>query len=270
MASATIRRHRRCRGDRAGPVGPVCYSSRCSEKFQCVEEYSGQLGSKASFAKLLEHSSSDYIMFCDQDDIWSPDKVKLTLEKMLELENMYGKDVPLLVHTDAKVVDGALNVIAESFWAYQNVYPKNRETINRLLVQNVITGCTVMINKALADLALPISDDAVMHDWWLALVASAFGRIGHVDQPTMLYRQHGGNVIGAKRWNGSFVLKNLFGNDGQVREGILNAQKQARAFLVRYQNKLPDDKRIVVESYAYLHQHTYFKRVYLVMNSPEQ
>ncbi len=241
------------------------YSDRHEVEFLSVEEGSRQLGVKANFSKLLKYSRSNYMMFCDQDDVWLPDKVASTLEKMIDLEKMYGKGTPILVHTDSKVVDDELNIISESFWSYQKISPQKRETINRLLVQNVVTGCTVMINKSLRDLALPIPDNAVMHDWWLALVASAFGKIDHIDQPTMLYRQHSGNEIGAKRWNGLFVLKNIFGNNGQVHGGIVKAQEQARAFLERYQGKLPEDKRAIVECFANIDQRPYLERVCLLI-----
>lgn len=225
----------------------------------------GRLGTAKNFSCLLEHAASDYVMFCDQDDVWLPYKVDATLEKMLQLEKTYGKQTPLLVHTDSTVVDKDLKLISESLWAHQNIQPKNREVFNRLLVQNIVTGCTVMINKALRDFAMPVPESAIMHDWWLALVASAFGKIGHVDQQTMLYRQHQSNAIGAKNWNIPFVVKNMFGNHGRVREGIENAQKQSRVFLERYASQLPDDIRMAVECYATLKEKPYLEKIYLLL-----
>jgi hypothetical protein len=55
-----------------------------------------------------------------------------------------------------------------------------------------------MANRPLIDLALPIPEGAVMHDWWLALCAAVWGRIDFLTEPTVLYRQHGSNEIGAK------------------------------------------------------------------------
>jgi len=67
-----------------------------------------------------------------------------------------------------------------------------------LAFTNVVTGCTALLNRALLQKALPIPSEALMHDWWLALVASAFGQIALVEEPGVLYRQHGSNVLGAQ------------------------------------------------------------------------
>jgi hypothetical protein len=67
------------------------------------------------------------------------------------------------------------------------------------MVQNYITGCTVVFNRALAARALPIPPEALIHDHWLALVAAATGRIITLRCPTMLYRQHGNNQIGTAK-----------------------------------------------------------------------
>ena len=128
-----------------------------------------------------------YIMFSDQDDVWHPDKVSKTLEKMREIETV--STVPALVHTDLRVVDQDLNVKAQSFCEYSNING-NRLKLNQLLVQNVVTGCTVMVNRALAELSCAeISEDAIiMHDWWIALLAAACGTIGFLNETTIDYR----------------------------------------------------------------------------------
>lgn len=241
------------------------FSQEQLSKLTIVDDQLGQLGALRNFSRLLEISESDYIMFCDQDDVWDSDKIAMTLARMLHLEKIYGENVPLLVHTDLRVVNSNLDVITGSLWQHQNIHPRNRERLNRLIVQNVVTGCTVMINKALRDLALPIPDQAVMHDWWLALVASAFGKIGHVDQSTMSYRQHADNEIGAKSWGLPYILKNVLGREGQVHEGILNTQRQARAFLAAYQDQIPNDIKATVDCYANIHQHSHLIRIYLLI-----
>jgi len=79
---------------------------------------------------------------------------------------------------------------------------KHANELNRLIVQNSVTGCALMVNRALLDRANPIPLEAVMHDWWLALVACAFGHIAIVSEPTMLYRQHDKNQLGARKHKG--------------------------------------------------------------------
>ena len=66
---------------------------------------------------LARFGDADYLMFCDQDDIWHPDKVTRTLQKMKETEI---PGLPALVHTDLRVVDGDLKEIDPSFIHYSN------------------------------------------------------------------------------------------------------------------------------------------------------
>jgi len=69
------------------------------------------LGAMGGFSRLLEYATSrggcNYIMFADQDDVWKSDKLSKTLAEMKRLEDSYGADMPLLVHTDLTVVDEA-------------------------------------------------------------------------------------------------------------------------------------------------------------------
>lgn len=240
------------------------YLERHPDKLFVLPSNDLHLGSFANFKLVLENAKSEYTLFSDQDDVWSSDKIALTFEKMRKIENVVGRETPILVHSDAIVVDKDNQEVSKSFWRYQNIKPGNREKLNRLLVQNIITGCTIMINQPLRELALPIPNAAIMHDWWLALVASAFGVIGHVAQPTMKYRQHELNTIGAKHWSMSHIMKNVFGNHGQVRDGILCAQKQAGAFLEMYNHKLSSNQRKTVECYANLDNRSYIEKVYLL------
>ena len=127
------------------------------------------LGAKESFSELLkyamENSNSEYFMFCDQDDVWSSDKIEKTLAKMQEMEQQFG-DISLLVHTDLEVVDESLDTINSSFMDFQKIDPMKNKFHN-LLIQNTLTGCTVMINRKLAQMCLPMPDGGIMHDWWI-------------------------------------------------------------------------------------------------------
>jgi hypothetical protein len=136
-------------------------------------------------------------------------------------------------------------------------------------MQNNITGCTMIINKALRDITLPIPEGVMMHDWWIALVASSFGVIDHLPQTTVLYRQHGSNVEGAKKWNPLLkalgVLYKPFSFIREIRvfrSLFLRTQMQARLFLQRYENTLHRDKKVMVAAYAYMDRKFYIVRKY--------
>lgn len=188
-----------------------------------------RLGVVGNFSKLLEYCREPYMMFCDQDDVWKDDKVQVTFDEMKRLEAVHGLEMPLLVHTDLVVVDGSLNEIAPSYWKYACLYPKKSLSLNRLLMQNVVTGCTVMVNQALAKAATPIPPQASMHDWWAALVASAIGKIGYVDQATILYRQHHKNTLGAQSFSLKRGMLKLFSANPEIRAQKQQAYEQAEA-----------------------------------------
>jgi glycosyltransferase involved in cell wall biosynthesis len=153
----------------------------------------------ANFERAIAYCTGDVIALADQDDAWLPDKLKITVGALRAAQEVHGEDVPLLVHTDLRVVDAAKNVIATSFWAHQEIRARHRDALAELLLENFVTGCTLVMNRSLRNLALPIPPDAVMHDWWLALVAAAKGKVITLPDVTILYRQHGSNTVGARR-----------------------------------------------------------------------
>jgi glycosyltransferase involved in cell wall biosynthesis len=221
-------------------------------------ESTQNLGVQKSFSTLLEYALKDtdasYFMFCDQDDIWHDNKVSICLKKMLQ-EEEENKDLPLLIHTDLEVVDESLKMISSSFWEYEQILPRYNN-FNRLLMKNTITGCTMLINKPLALLALPIKENAVMHDWWLGLVASKFGKIYFLAQSTMKYRQHHNNAIGAKQNKsnqiiGVFrILTHLVIRKKKYMQDMQINFEQSQAFLEAYSSKLDERTTSLLESFS--------------------
>lgn len=206
------------------------------------------LGIKKSFAFLMQYSfknlDSDYLMFSDQDDIWDTNKVKTTYRKMQELENIYGMDAPLLVHGDLTVVDENLEVIASSFWKYQNIDP-SKDSLNHLLLHNTVTGCTMMINRSLAEKIKNIPSEGIMHDWWIAMVASAFGKIAYIDESLMLYQQHGKNDTGAKHYGVRYFIKKVL-----TKPLFEKYIYQSRAFLKLYGHELDKYHKSMLEEFS--------------------
>jgi hypothetical protein len=100
--------------------------------------------------------------------------------------------------------------------------------------------------------AVPIPSKAVVHDWWLALVAAAFGRLECLPEVTVLYRQHGSNRIGAKRRGMGYVIRQALSmiGSGELAEGLRNAQQQAGVFLERFGSTLRGEPRSTVQAYA--------------------
>ena len=210
---------------------------------------------KGNFINLLRNSYGPHFMFCDQDDVWKRDKIYLTLQKMEALETRYGDKVPILVHSDLSVVDENLEMVAESFFQYANL-PK-RVMLNRLIVQNSVTGCTVMINRCLQQFflrQLPIPK-IIMHDYWAALIAKVFGKIGFVNEPTMLYRQHGHNSVGAKdAMNVKFLYGRLKEGKNSYRRMMIESMEQIQGFVGTYGKEIQDlDSYELLKNYGELY-----------------
>lgn len=176
------------------------------ERIKVIRDSDGNLGLRRSFMRLLEASTADHFMFADQDDVWLPDKMSRSFERISELASRYGDDTPILVFTDLAVVDDELAEIDGSLWNYQSLDPKVATDWKKLLAQNVVTGCTIIANRAAASASLPFAMPEMMHDHWVAVNTAKFGKIDHLDIQTVLYRQHRGNAEGSKNFGLIYAL----------------------------------------------------------------
>ncbi|MFI3264630.1 MAG: glycosyltransferase family 2 protein [Rikenellaceae bacterium] len=148
-----------------------------------------------SFIWLLESIEADYYMFCDHDDIWLENKIELSMAKMQKIES---PNTPSLIFTDLRVVTEDLNIIAPSMWRYEKLRPKLLTQKRFATTKNIFTGCTMLINNQAKQISLPISPKAIMHDSWIGLrVIAHNGNIGYIQEPQLLYRQHGNNAVGS-------------------------------------------------------------------------
>ncbi len=163
-------------------------------------------GAKNNFLFLLKCVDAPYIMFCDQDDVWLPEKIEKTYNRMKEIE----ENQPTLVFTDLQVVNQDRELIAPRMSEYQKLDLK-KHRVEDFLAENVITGCTVMINRKMAELARKAEDPSriIMHDWWMAIAAAKFGLVSCVEEPLILYRQHEVNSIGAKKMGKDYIIEKL-------------------------------------------------------------
>ena len=181
------------------------FRQKYPDKITILEDSQKHRGAAKSFMYLLENVDSEYYMFCDQDDIWLPEKIEKTFARMKD--ETAAKNVPVLVATDLKVVDEQLSPIKDSFNEDLkiDVFRKHPELI---CVRHVVTGCTMMFNRAAKLAALPMSPRATMHDEWVALcVHFKGGVISILDDATILYRQHKSNTLGAEQASKGFFAR---------------------------------------------------------------
>ncbi|MBL1126856.1 glycosyltransferase family 2 protein [Streptococcus suis] len=199
------------------------------------------LGVIKSFHRLVHYDTADFYFFSDQDDVWLPNKLEVSLKKA----QAYPANLPLMLYMDLKVVNQNLEVMAESMVKSQS-HHANTELVQEL-TENTVTGGVAMINHHLAEM-WQVTEDILMHDWYLALLASAFGNLVFIDQPGELYRQHSDNVLGArtlskrfKKWIRPHILFAVYW------DLIKNSQKQARHLL---QMPLSQSNRELIEAFV--------------------
>jgi glycosyltransferase involved in cell wall biosynthesis len=188
-------------GSTDGTVGLLEAAAAQDPRIVLVHDGRGNLGPARSFGVLMETAlaaGAAHVGFADQDDVWEPGKLEEELGLLRDREAELGHQVPLLVHSDLSVVDEDLRLIHPSFFAHQRVGPGDH-ILARLLVQNFVAGCTMVINRSLLRASLPLPD-VIMHDWWVALCAAALGEVRRDPRPTVKYRQHGGNAAGSRSW----------------------------------------------------------------------
>ena len=154
-------------------------------------------GCTPSFDRLLAAATAPYVALADQDDLWDPGKLEASLAVLLAAEARAAQ--AWLVHTDARLIDGGGRLLYPSWWQRQRLVVPPRDLWD-LAARNRVMGCTALLNRACLEAALPIPPEAVLHDWWLALVAQQAGGLLQLTQATLSHRCHGANLSRPARW----------------------------------------------------------------------
>lgn len=166
------------------------YQKTSSTYPMAIYSNESNLGYTKNFEQALRYCKGDYIAFCDQDDIWEPNKVST---QILAIQ----KNKSLATYSDAFLVDDSghnLNIILWS--AVLGETPPENVDFRAFYLKNCVTGCTLLIHRKLLESALPFPA-SVPHDWWLAYQAAYHKRLTYSKKKLIHYRQHGGNVFGA-------------------------------------------------------------------------
>ena len=154
------------------------------------------LGYIKNFEFLLTKVENDIYMLSDQDDVWKLNKIENTYNKLKEAAADF-------VFTDLEVVDTNLKPIYPSFNDFMKLTRKIKKYngYERQYLYNCVTGCTIMSKKLFIKkiLPLPLNSKYLVHDLWMGLIVSIYGKVAYLDEKTIYYRQHGNNQIGANK-----------------------------------------------------------------------
>ena len=165
-----------------------------------VRENSSALGVTKNFEQAIRLCTSDLVALSDQDDVWVPQK----LSRMAD--EFDSRDELTLLHANLKLVDAQLQPLGVDMFSAYRVSPWEFESIHSgraidvFVRRNLVTGASAMFRRSLLDVAEPLPS-AWVHDEWLGIVASVSGRVDVLEEPLVLYRQHGSNEIGATKMN---------------------------------------------------------------------
>lgn len=169
------------------------YKNKYFDKIEIIEAEK-KLGHCYNFLNLISYSKSEYIMFCDQDDIWLPNKIELSLK---EIKKYDYKNKPLLLHTEQLIIDELGKIINESSTKYFDKII-DFKSVEQVAFRGGLHGCTMMLNKKLLNYLKKEKiwklEGMVYHDWSIAIIAKIVGEILYLEIPTMKYRIHGNNA----------------------------------------------------------------------------
>lgn len=207
-----------------------------------ILEGHNNLGPGLSFFELLKSAAStgtEYVAFCDQDDVWHPEKIAHAVSA---LTGVTGSG-PAMYCSRSEIVGEHLEHIG-----YTEM--PRKIGFGNALVENVATGCTIVLNrKAIELVGEHMPGKVLMHDWWCYLVLACFGEIIFSASPDIKYRQHGSNTIGIASnifYRFGRKLRRFFGS-GEGRQWMSD---QAISLLNTFGDSIPSSRKSVLDKFV--------------------
>ncbi|MDX1919135.1 MAG: glycosyltransferase family 2 protein [Candidatus Caenarcaniphilales bacterium] len=195
---------------------------------------------------------TQFITFCDQDDVWLPNKLEILSKKLIDNPKAY------LVHSDLETINENDKTIQKSCWDFEKRSVDKIRT-EFLILRNLVTGCSMMFRKEILNQALPFpsieepNNKFILHDLWITLCCSVLGPIEFFREPLVLYRQHSNNVVGSAGRQSPFIkiLKAITNSGGfKTVNWILGtglSMLESRELLIKFlKERMPDFKEISI------------------------
>lgn len=198
-------------------------------------------GPAYNFLYALSLTIAPNVFLSDQDDIWITDKVEYYQRIVNVIDD---NSQPLLIFSDAELVDNELCSLHPSFLENERINPEKQMTFSQLVFQNCIQGATVMVNRALLNHVRP-SQHMLMHDWWLGLIAISFGRLIFIPKQLIKYRQHSNNLVGSHGYRLKRILSKLMQLSSIARQNRLVIEQAVSFYDIYYDSLKKKDKRFL-------------------------
>ena len=204
--------------------------------------FGDNIGIVNSFFMLVQNSDANaqYFAFADQDDYWKTNKISRAIEMLSSIPC----HIPALYCSDYTLVDDRLEPLP-----YKRNGIKIVPNYRNAMIENIATGCTIVINRAARnELLRTNTTNIIMHDWWMYLLVAATGQVIYDTNKSILYRQHGNNAIGI---DNTFIkhtitrIKNLL-----LKRSRIGLKRQLLSFIDQYGDKLSPDCYSIIESFC--------------------
>ena len=215
------------------------------DRVTIIQDDRGRLGAQENFACLMETVNEPYIAFADQDDIWRPQKLARSFAQLRKIERNHGPDIPAMVHADRLLIDASGREIASSYWQSRGIRPAQFTTVENHYNFCLAAGSTMLINRPLMNLSLPVPTEARMYDCWIELVAHGLGVVDWLDDIALDHRRHGANASGSAQDNNSAAARRPIARAARLLRNLQLQQSvyarymaQASAFRLRFHSQL--------------------------------
>ena len=208
-------------------------------RIMLIEDNVQHLGVARNFIHLLRHTTAPYCMFCDQDDVWLPNKV----EKMLRAIESYDQTIPQVLYSNAFLWNPEVGIISNKNTL---TYPT---TIRQTLFLNTgIQGAAAIFNRAMCEIVNQPLSFYAMHDHVLLLAGICFGQVHYLHEPLMYYRQHEHNVTGNAP--GSIAKKiALMWQNRHVRLVSKQHYDGLKAFYEHFSSRISATDKMLIEAF---------------------
>jgi len=235
----------------------IAHCCQNDERIERIEDDMGNLGVAKSFFQLLQYSTAEYVIFCDQDDIWLEKKLELLLKAAIEHLDM---DLPSMVYCDGYAYSSEKGIILSN--SISHLHADNLQEF--LFFNSGYQGCSILFNQKLATMAKQYDKAFYMHDDIVSLIGHTFGQVYFLPVPLMLYRQHEHNATGRtqlKKWD---TLYQFFRRNAYVLSKVHYEEK--KIFFDHYQDQMRLEDRTLFQAYLRFPSLPLWKRFMLILH----
>lgn len=201
------------------------------------------LGVNQAFAKAIAEAGGEYIALCDQDDVWFSDKLEQVAAAIAQCGCASGP--PKLFVGSLVLADQHASPVGLAHPGLQAVARKSRVRWQDLAFGNLIPGCAMVFERRMMPSILPVPQNAVLHDWWIALCFAYAGEVIYVAKAKIHYRVHSSNQQGVPSLRSTVNAAVRHGPRNVAANNAARSLAQLRLLHARFVD-LPESQRLAL------------------------